>query len=494
MGRLVDTFGAKLRQWGLVPERGRMVRKPLKDFYSLSADKRQARFHIGLLPQFRKALEERFPHPGSVIFETVPLYEPDKVEHVINEKYKDRDHQIEAVKFLSQLPTREQPNIPRIKLLRFRTGRGKSYTSMRAVQETGTVFIAMVLATYLEKWAEDLERTYELGEGELVTVQGIAELKKVMLKKRKGEMEHVKGYVISMDTHKSWLKTYEFFLEDILSMGFECLPQDFYKFMGAGVRIMDEVHKQFHACYRQDLFTHVPLSISLSATLISRDPFLNARYAEAFPHICRYADDAAIIYAESQTVHYEFRKANFIRTTEFNSSMFSSNAFEVSVMKHIPTFERYLDMIATVAKDGFGHVKRGKKRLLILAYRVDMIDAIVTRMRKAFPELKVERYVSGSDWDNLVGSDIAVSNYGKAGTAVDIPDLTNLINTINMGAEHAVLQIFGRLRQLPDDHPVVMQSLVACNIPKSVEYDISRRKAFIGYAKIQKDRSFGFII
>jgi hypothetical protein len=488
----LERFCSRLRQWGLVPERGQMVRKPLKDFASVTRDGVVWRFHIGIYKEFLTSLEyTRFLTAIDITQE--PLYKPVKTTYEINPIYTDRDYQIPAIEFLSKPP---DPNDDRVglrsRLLRFRMGRGKSYTIMRAIQVVGERCLFMVRATYVDKWVADLKRTYVLEEDDIcVVADGVVNIKKALKKAVEGKNDKVKIYVMSMDTHKSWLRLYESFGTDTLKMGFACLPHEMFKTLGVGVRGMDEVHQHFHACYREDLFTHVPLGIGLSATLLPQDFFLKQRQAEMFPPYVRYHDDAAVVYTYSESITYYFKKPEYIQTHERGSTQWSSNAFEASIIKHKPTLYRYLDMLAKVALASFGQVKRPKKRLLVLAYKVEMVDLIVERFRSAFPGLAVKRYVSGSPWEDLMESDISVSTYGKAGTAVDVADLTNLLVTINMGAEGGNIQISGRLRQLSDGHKVLMQCMVAGNIAKSVEFDRARQKALQGWIVEQKDVSFG---
>lgn len=52
-----------------------------------------------------------------------------------------------------------------------------------------------------------------------------------------------------------------------------------------------------------------------------------------------------------------------------------------------------------------------------------------------------------------------------------------------MAADHANLQIVGRLRQLSDGHPVLMECLVPMNIEKAVKTDKDRRAALVGYVR-----------
>lgn len=478
----VMAFSKPLEQFSWVVKRGRVTREHARDYFYCSPCGFNWRFHISLLSSFRRDMAA-YPFARAVEFQTESLYEGQRVEHLINPAYTDRPYQTEAIRFLSS-PILSDPENPRCesRLLRFRTGRGKSYTCMRAAQEVGERILCLVRATYVNKWVDDVKRTFVLEDDEIVVVQdGMNNFKKAI--KNIPTYNKVKVFVFSLDTRKSWLRSYMQSPEAYKTLGIDFPPEEMYRRFGVGLRILDEVHQALHGLYMEDLFTHVPRSIGLSATLITRDPFVKKRQEELYPPHGIHADDAGVIYADACTVFFEFSKPQYIRTTAHGDTRWSHNEYENSILKHVPTRERYLELISNVVRSSFGQVRRSKKRLLILAFRIEMIDAIVKKLRAVFPHLRAESYVTGSDWAVATSADIIVSTYGKAGTAIDLADLTNLLVTINMAADHANLQIVGRLRQLSDGHPVLMECLVPMNIEKAVKTDKDRRAALVGYVR-----------
>ncbi|MGZ7230841.1 hypothetical protein ACXWOM_10305, partial [Streptococcus pyogenes] len=72
-------------------------------------------------------------------------------------------------------------------------------------------------------------------------------------------------------TYENYLRAFEKHENELADLGYMCPPDDLFEKLGVGTRLVDEVHMQFYANYRLDLYTHVPQAISLSATLISKD-------------------------------------------------------------------------------------------------------------------------------------------------------------------------------------------------------------------------------
>ena len=52
-----------------------------------------------------------------------------------------------------------------------------------------------------------------------------------------------------------------------------CNPEDFFNLINVGIRLIDEVHQDFHLNFKIDLYTNVKKTISLSATLQSDNKF-----------------------------------------------------------------------------------------------------------------------------------------------------------------------------------------------------------------------------
>ena len=98
-----------------------------------------------------------------------------------------------------------------------------------------------------------------------------------------------------------------------------------------------------------------------------------------------------------------------------------------------------------------------------------MINMITDALKNEFPELDVRRYAENDDYSIIIDSDIGVTNRGKAGTGVDIPGLTTVINFTNVESSQAVLQLLGRLREIKDKEVIFVQAFCK-NVKKHLQY------------------------
>jgi hypothetical protein len=475
----------KLLFWGPVKEAGRMVRKPLKDYCSITSDQQEFRFHLAVLPKFYEALRQHLVTPDQVEVVQATMFEPVRAEHVFHPQWKDLPEQEKPIAYA----TAENPPV---KFVSMQTGKGKSYVSMRAGQAFGFRILTLVRAMYTKKWLEDFKRTEQFSEDEIIVITGSDKLLKVLKNAVAGKLK-AKVIVMSMDTHAAWLRSYEGNRFLLREMGYPCDPVDLCRVLGVGYLIMDEVHQHFHRCYRAALFTHVSKSMALSATLFTRDKFLNDRYEEMYPPETRYNQEVLDKYATVIDVHFKYRQPDYIRLTEWGSTTFSNNAVEMSMLRHVPTLHRFFDLIVEMVESEFMRVERKKKKLLVLCYRVDLIVKLVEYLRYMYPGLHIEKYVSQDDWDNnLIMPDITVSTYGSSGTAIDVPELTNLILAQYIQDDKANVQILGRLRKIKadngEDQRVVMQYIVADNIDKTVQ--IHKAKEALFKRRIKEQRTF----
>jgi hypothetical protein len=464
-------------QWGFKPERGRMVRVKTKVYAASNKDNTEFRFHINCLNEFLETTKRVNIHPNFIQMEKESEFEGKDIEIEMKKGWVMRDHQIP----FSDYCTAEKPVS---KLLSMQTGQGKGATSMQALVNKKKRFLVIVKPMFIQKWVDDLLKTTNLKREDILTVRGSEELKALLVKGADDSFEF-KCAIISNTTVQNWIKEYEFFGKDTLEMGWACVPHDLHRHLKSSERVIDEVHMHFHLCFKMDLYTHVKSSISLSATLFNADPFISKMYRVMFPPESRAKELALKKYIDVIAVYYDFENPEFIRTMERGATTFSNNAFEESIMARGKICKNYLEMIAEIVKFGYDRVERKKKVAVVYAYTTEMVDLILAYLKKVFPDYRIKRKVSGDPDENIYTCDICVSTLGSLGTAIDIPDLTNVVMTNMVASQQSNVQTMGRLRELSDGHPVVMHYFVASNIEKTVEYHRNKVELFQGRARSQ---------
>jgi superfamily II DNA or RNA helicase len=489
VGRMLcNKFASRYVQYGLVPGGGVMHRRAIKVFAAANNDRSEYRFHINQLSDWYKLLLQ-YGYDNPTLYKTVkPGIKPTvNTQYKVDAKWKPRDYQIPIIEYLSK-------PLPVCKLVGLATGRGKTASALMAVEKIQKMPCIIVKPAYIEKWIEDLIKTYNLALEDIMVIQGGKHLTAFLTKVAEGSLEY-KAVIISNKTFQLWLTLYEKHKEDTLEMGYVIHPHQFFEHANCGVRLIDEVHQDFHFNFKLDLYTNVEYAISLSATLITADPFLKTMHDIAYPIKDRCPSPPLHKYVHSYAVHYRFKTPQYIRTSERGSNNYAHGALEKSVMKSAEVMKNYLALIDyTIAIGYLKSVKEGKK-CIIFAYSVEMCTKITEYLVKRYPDYIVKRYVAEDEYDNLMQSDIVVSTLGSAGTAVDIPDLTNVILTTAIDSIQSNIQSLGRLRELDNGAtPTEFHYFVCDDVPKHLDYHTRKKAILSERAKTFIDVYSGFVV
>lgn len=369
-----------------------------------------------------------------------------------------------------------------------------TFCALSSIANLKKIPCIIVKPAYIEKWTEDLIKTYDLKIEDIMVVQGGKHLM-ALLNLAKEKKISYKAIIISNRTMQNWLTAHERNAEDAIEMGYEIPPYQFFEHVGAGVRLIDEVHQDFHFNFKMDLYTNVEAAISLSATLITNDPFVRSMHDTAYPPKDRCPSPELGNYISSFAVHYRFDKPDKIRTSEYGSNNYSHGAVEKSIMKHVPTLHAYLNLIDYTLCIGYANSKKKDKKCIIFAYSVDMCTAIAKHLEGKYPDYDVRRYVSEDPYENLMQADVIVSTLGSAGTAVDIPNLTNVILTTAVDSIQSNIQSLGRLRKLDNGETTTEFHYFVCeDIPKHLEYHERKKQMLSQRAKTFIDVYSGHVV
>lgn len=461
---VIERFAKNFVQMGLVKVGRKFIRAPIKVFGTRSADMQEYRFHINQYPEFTKHLSnnEVLPHTYEVF-----VHEPelgDKAEIQVLPGWDARDYQIPIIDYMvSDKPGKN-------KLVEVQTGKGKSFMAMKAASILGVRMGFIIKPAYIDKWIDDVKKVLGIERKDIEVVQGSGQLMSLISRATAGQLT-CKVIIFSNRTLQNWFSMYERKGHRTLEHGFDCLPFELFPVCKIGLRIIDEVHQDFHLNFKVDLYTHVYWSISLSATLRSDDAFMNRMYEVAYPRSARYAGLAYDKYIQSFSWLYQADKPGLIKTTEWGSTTYSHHAFEKSVMKDKFMLGNYLKMIAAAVDRLYyktaEHVHGD--RCLVYCSSIQMCTLVAEYLGKQYPDKKVMRYCEDDDYDNLMTSDISVSTLLSAGTGHDIANLTCVILTTAIMSSQSNIQGFGRLRNLPNK-TMRFGYFVCSDIPKHLEY------------------------
>ncbi len=479
-------FAKRFVQWGWVTQRGHTMRVMERIYGATTKARDEFRFHINALPQFKIFLEERSATGPLVVWQEMGMYEAAAAKMNLRAHFSSRDYQLPIIEYL------DDPE-PVSKLVTLQTGKGKGYVTMKAAEHQGQRVVVIVRPMFMQKWRDEILEMYEdVSAEDILMVQGGKQLMTLLQMGVAGQID-AKWIIISNKTLQIWLKEYEEHGAYSLELGYACRPYEMFQALGAGIRVIDEIHLDWHLNFKIDLYTHCPKSIALSATMLSEQPFIASTYELAYPMSKRSQSIALDRYLDAMVVYYRFEKPEKIRTQELGRTNYSHTAFEKSVMKNMKVLHNYYGLIEHVMEVGFFQHPREKKSLLIFCASVEMCTSLVEHLKDKYPGRDVRRYVGtmNDPFDDLIDGEIVVSTIGSAGTAIDKPNLTNVILTIAVSSVKSNVQTFGRLRRLesdglPGDAPENQTQFhyFACSdIPKHLEYDQAKQQVLLERAR-----------
>lgn len=332
---------------------------------------------------------------------------------------------------------------------------------------------------YVERWKGDLEKTFAFKRGELLIVRGTKDMIALQTMALEGSLK-AQVIIITTGTMREYFKNYE--ESNGRSGTYPIKPLDFYPKLGIGFRVGDEIHQEFHNNYRIDLYTHIPKSLSLSATMNASDPFKNKMYAIAYPINQRHDGGGYDAYIAVTAVLYHLNEETNLRY--MGAQGYSHVQFEESVMRSPVLLKSYFKIIERLVYDRFvGRFEHGQKMLVFCA-TVDMCTRLTERLKRMHPDFNVVRYVGSLNdpYDELLESDIGVTTIGSGGTAIDIPNLRVSLMTTAIDSRQSNEQVLGRTRRLkdwPDIEPEFIY-FVCQDIDQHVKYHFNKRDFFKG--------------
>lgn len=440
---VIENFAKQYIQYKFNRIRGKWRREAFKIWASRTHDAREYRFHINQYNKFITHLESVGLSESLYTVKQALYFETYSVSFEVRPHFVERDYQIPIVEYLC-----DYLNPPLAKMLEIQTGRGKTFCALKAGEKVGQRIMAVLKPTYMDKWVSDFTNIYDMEPDRVWSITGAKNLKLLLKEAMNGTLD-VDAIVISSHTLLSWIGDYNSMKPDVFALaGWPCCPDKLFEVTGTGLRIVDEAHQEFHLGFMIDLFTHVPLSISLSATMKSDDQFTNQMYELVYPKALRYANLPYIRFIHSYAWKYRFENDQKLCYSYPGATTYSHNAFEESILKNPMMLQSYLEFIGHVVRHHYleDDYQPGD-RCLVYASSIHMCDIIHKYLKKIFSGMDVRRYVDDDPYDNLMQAEVCVSTVGSAGTGHDISKLTTVVLTPAIKSTQSNIQGFGRLRE-----------------------------------------------
>lgn len=463
---VIYKFLSNYVKYGLekIPRSNRYRKVATAVYATRTLDKREFRFHINQFPKFMQLMEANFLPKDAMEIITLDIVDAKPLNCSVKDGWVPREDQEPVLDYLIKSPFRS-------KLVGIQTGRGKSFLSMYAASKLNKRIAIVVRPMFIYKWVGDVAKYLNIDTAtEVMVIQGSSQLLAVFEQQRQGLLDNIKIFIFSNKTLQIWFKQYQEYGETIRDQGYGITPEEMYSHLEVGLRLIDEVHMDFHLNFKIDLYTNVEHSISLSATLDNKDQFQRDMYELAYPISQRFKEQEIDKYAIARCIIYSIDdRPEKIRSTEYGSKSYSHNAFEEYIMRRPQKLQNYLKLIKHSVEVGFMQDYVPGERCVIFAYRKDFCTIVVDYLKSIYPKLDIRRYVAEDPDENMYDPDIRVTTLGSGSTGHDIAMLKTAIMTVNVESLQANVQAFGRLRKLNNLTPRFYY-FTCLDIPKHMQY------------------------
>lgn len=444
---------------------------PDKEFYSKVGDN-TFYFHNNQFLHLIKYLTEHGVNLKSIAeTENSKDYKFKDVEYVVRPNWKLRDYQQEVYDYLIKDPVRS-------KMLSLPTGSGKTLTSLYTLAHIPRLLGIIILPTYIDKWVEDIVRIHEATPKDIMVIQGSASLKSLIVMAKEGTIDQ-KYFIFSSRTLQEYITNYE---NDpkLVEITYGVKPIDLFPLIGIGNLLIDETHQHFHAIYKILINTNVKFHLGLSATLLSDDNVITRIHKIVYPESSTFEQEVTDKYIDVYALSYYVPNElmHKVKTENFGSKTYSHTAFEQSVMRFPPLLKLYKSLIDRTIDDFYASRYEKKDKLLIFVATVKLATMLTDHLKALYEHLDVRRYCEQDPYENIIEPDIIVTTIISAGTAVDIPDLRVVIQTVCVSSTVANIQSLGRLRKLKDNKDTRFVYLYANNLNKQRQYHFKRKEIF----------------
>lgn len=477
------SFCRTLIQWEFTkkPPEWRPVRTMKKVYATATSDRSEFRFHRNLLTEVIQHLDGYGIRKSNIIFEDLPPVDALRVDFPINDDVIPRDYQEGLIDFLAR------DDLP-IKVTNLQTGKGKTLSALCAMTKIGVRTVIQLRGGYVSRWIDDLEGLFSFKKGEVMVVRGRDALLSLI---NQALADDIQAKVIII-TNKTLYKFFEEYERNPYDNFYGCRPEELYGLLRAGLRIVDEVHEDYHLSFRTDVYSHILTSIHLSATLSTEDPFRRRMYDIALPQNCWYKGIEYDKYIMSYALFYHNDGDRKVRTSERGQDTYSHGAYEKSIIKHKDMLANYLEIIRWPIQEFYIEDDwKGGQKCIVFCYLVEFCEILRDHLRKYYPDLKVMEFVAETSEEVLKEADIIISTIKSAGTAQDIPDLKTTVLTHAVRKKEANIQTLGRLRKLkrwPDVTPIFVY-LNNSSIEAHMKYHEAKKEIFKDVVMTQRTGS-----
>lgn len=431
---------SRLKTEKFIKVKGRWQRILDKLYIWTAKDGSEVRYHINMLDDFWMQMGSGGVGESQFIVtdNRKSLYTPADADIKVKESFQLYDYQEDILRHVVADGHR--------KIIALPTGKGKTVTVLKCAEFMKVRTAIVVLPKYKDRWKQDIVNYCEdFDKDDLLVIDSTDKLVKVLADFDRGKFRKYRStqfVLFTLTTMKLYQKLYHQSPKKLIA------PERIWELMQIGFRFTDESHEHFHANFSLDLFTHMPKTSYLSATLDPTEQVMIGLYQVMYPSKERMGEDQYTPYIDVQAFIYRHEEPKSWR--HMVQEKYNHAVYEDNFMKNgnEAAKAQYFEMITDLLEKNYFSIRQPGQKAIVFFSRIDMCTAYSEYLKERYPDTDIRRYVGEDDYEDIISAEIAVSTHGSAGTAIDIPGLILNILTISMLSRQANLQNMGRLREL----------------------------------------------
>jgi superfamily II DNA or RNA helicase len=328
-------------------------------------------------------------------------------------------------------------------LVALATGKGKTAVACETFTKLNKRFSILILPKYVEKWILDINKYIDLTEDDYYIVKGGDSLIKLMEMEKKDiprivifSNRTIYNAMVGMSTGEYGNK----------------YPMPLYELMehiGSSQLLVDEVHQEFNSIYNSAIMLNPHFLLGLSATFNADDKSVKRHLDNFFFTRDRINPLQVEKYRRITSIHYTIGFMKWVKWKSYFTGGYCHITFEGSIMRNGKLLNAYIEMLLHTYEDEVVRNKDANKgKTLIFASTAKMIDKLVYAFKIKYPDKDIRKYMGKDPLSNILEADLTFTTLGSSGTAIDVPNLRTVINTVSMKSTNQNDQVFGRLRAI----------------------------------------------
>lgn len=336
--------------------------------------------------------------------------------------------------------------------------------------------IMLLLPGYVDKWKKDVINVLDIAEDDIYVIQGKDSILKLIEKIRNKEEINYKVYVVSEASLMPYAeKDREKYGKDYIEI------PDIIEYLEIGTILIDEIHEKFYQSFYLLLLINTQLLIGMTGTYTSGNSYVRKFQDILFPKKAKLNFIKIEKYTNTFAIDYELdnpKSAKYLQQNMYNHDTYETNTLIANRSKLL----NFIDMLEHYFETAYlQNYKEGNKMVIFVA-SVRFATMLTRYFQDKYRQFDIRRYTSDDPFENILEPDVIISTLQSAGTAIDIPKLKVVFNTVVSVSEVRNIQSHGRLRKLENEE-VLYYYFYSTSIPKHSSFHRVRTEQLKPYSK-----------